>query len=180
MECLRNKTRVLAESVIFFVLDRCILWLWVLNIKQFLYWLLFPSFSWAALKLSRCCVFFQWIFDNDIHRALWKHCWLSSASLCGQLIWIFLPKQKHINFIILRFWKDGFQNCYFRKPIIVIKKFFKLAIWWKLFIVSVNERRSVYLHQKNFYGGGWVSDLCATLYTVWCILYTPRKSDRPR
>ena len=157
MECLRDKTRVLAESVIFFFFGRYILWLWVLNIKQFLYWLLIPSFSWAALKLNRWCVFFKWIFDNDIHRALWKHCWSSRASLCGLLIWIFLPEQKHINIIILRFWKDGFQSYYFRKPIVISNKFFKPAIGWKLFIVSVYDRGSVYdyLDQKKFYNGGF-------------------------
>ena len=104
MECLRNKTRVLAETVIFFVFGRYILWLWVSNIKQFLYWLLFPSFSWAALQLNRRCVFFN-EFENDIHRALWKYCWSSSANLCCLLIWIFLPGQKNINFINRRFWR---------------------------------------------------------------------------
>ena len=62
MVCLRNKTRILDESVIFFVFGRYILWLWELNIKQFLYWLQFPSFSWAALQLNRCCVFFSMNF----------------------------------------------------------------------------------------------------------------------
>ena len=154
MECLRNKTRVLAETVIFFVFGRYILWLWVSNIRQFLYWLLFPSFSWAGLQLNRRCVFFQWTFNNDIHRALWKYCWSSSANLCGLLIWIFLPRQKNINFINWRFWKDGFQNCYFREPIVVSNKFFKRTIWWKLVIVSVYERGSVYLDQKKFYYKG--------------------------
>ena len=126
------------------------------------------AFSYSiATIISQCNEIYKYT-SKQVKRVLGSRLVNYGVSSCKTKIFINI----YINFIILRFWKDGFQNCSFMKPIVVTKKLFKLTIWWKLFILNVmNMKREMsILTRKKFMVG--VFELCATLYSVYCIVYS--------